>query len=338
MNWGIIGMGYMAKKFANSFSNLNHTKLIAISSKSLFKLKKYGDKFRISKHRRFNDYEKILLCDEIDNIYISTINNSHFEIINKAIKYKKNILCEKPMVTNYEEAKEIVNKLRKNNVFFMESIPYILHPLTNFLLKVIKEKTIGDLVEIKSTFGNNKSTKNNQRLFDKNLGGGAILDLGCYPITFSNLIANLENSENELPKITKAHGNISKNKVDTEASIKLSYENGLESNISVSIINNMENKTILVGKKGEILINNLWSPELKSFLEVDLKSRYYKLFVQSKYSLIENQINYVNQLINNNKFEASSKKMNWSNSLDNAYILEQWKQNLIKRNENQQKL
>ena len=81
--------GLYGKKFANSFSNLNNTKLIAIASKSLFKLKKYGDKYRISKNYRFNDYDKILLCDEIDNIYISTINNSHFEIINKAIKLKK---------------------------------------------------------------------------------------------------------------------------------------------------------------------------------------------------------------------------------------------------------
>ncbi len=334
MNWGIIGMGYMAKKFANSFSNLNNTKLIAIASKSLFKLKKYGDKFRISKNYRFNDYKKILLCDEIDNIYISTINNSHFDIINEAIKYKKNILCEKPMVTNYEEATEIINKLRKNNVFFMESIPYILHPLTDFLIKLIKEKTVGDLTEIISTFGNDKSNKNNHRLFDRNLGGGAILDLGCYPITFCNLIANLENNKNKIPKITDANGKISNNKVDTEASIKLCYENGLKSNISVSITNNMENKTILVGNKGEIIINNLWSPDLKSYVEVNLKNRYYKLFVQSKYSLIENQINDVNQLIHNNKLEASSKKMNWANSLNNAYILEEWKQNLIKRNEN----
>ena len=179
-----------------------------------------------------------------------------------------------------------------------------------------------------------KVKKKIHRLFDENLGGGAILDLGCYPITFSNLIANLQNNENQIPKITEANGKISKNKVDTEASIKLSYENGLKSNISVSIINNMENKTILIGKKGEIVINNLWSPELKSYVEINLKNRYYKLFVQSKFSLIENQINNVNQLVHNNKLEASSEKMSWSNSLDNAYILEKWKQNLIRRNEN----
>ncbi len=334
MNWGIIGMGYMAKKFANSFSSFNNTKLLAIASKSLFKLKKYGDKYSISKNYRFNDYDKILLCDEIDNIYISTINNSHFEIINKAIKSKKNILCEKPMVTNYKQASQIINKLRKNNVFFMESVPYILHPLTDFLIKLIKEKTVGDLIEIISTFGNDKSKKNNHRLFDKNLGGGAILDLGCYPITFSNLIASLENNENQMPKIYDANGIISNNEVDTEASIKLCYENGLKSNISVSIINNMENKTILVGNKGEIIINNLWSPGLKSHVEVNLKNRYYKLFVQSKYSLIENQINDVNRLINNNKLEAGSKKMNWVNSLNNAYILEKWKQILFMKNEN----
>ena len=334
MRWGIIGMGYMAKKFANSLSKLNNTSLKGISSKSNFKLKKYGERFNIENKYRFNDYEEILKCNEIDNIYISTINNTHYEIVNKAITYKKNILCEKPMTTSYKNTQKIINLLKRSGVFFMEALPYTLHPQTSLIIKIIKENRIGNLCKITSSFGNDKSDKNNEhRLFNKDLGGGAILDLGCYPISFSNLVANINYKKNKPPKILNTKG-IIVNKVDTEASITLKYENGLKSFIELSIKNNLENKTIIIGDKGKIIINNLWSPEEKSFIEIHENNRYYKLFVKSEYSLIENQINIINKLIINKKLQTNSEQISWANSLENAFVIDLWKENLEKTYEN----
>jgi predicted dehydrogenase len=118
MKWGIIGLGYMAKMFASSFANINNGELIAISSKSSLKLTKFGKKFNINSKYRFKSYDEILNCKEIENIYISTINNSHFDLILKSINANKNILCEKPITINSKDALIVYNELKKKKIIF----------------------------------------------------------------------------------------------------------------------------------------------------------------------------------------------------------------------------
>ena len=111
------------------------------------------------------------------------------------------------MTTSYKNTQKIINLLKKNEVFFMEALPYTVHPQTSFIIKIIKENRIGNIHKITSSFGNDKSDKNSEhRLFNKNLGGGAILDLGCYPISFSNLVANINYKIHKPPKILNAKG------------------------------------------------------------------------------------------------------------------------------------
>ena len=336
MKWGVIGLGYMAKMFASSFDNVNDSELLAISSKSSLKLSKFGKKFNIDKKYRFKNYEEILNCKEINNIYISTINNSHFDLVSRSIDANKNILCEKPITMNSKDALFIYDKLKKSNLFFMEALPYRAHPLMSFLIKTIKKKTIGKILNIKSTFGiKNKIKSNNHRLFNLKLGGGAILDLGCYPVSFSNMIANIDNQEkNQTPKLMNVSGNIFETGVDDLSYLTLEYENRIKAEIGVSITSTMENKAIINGTKGKITIENPWSPEQKSFIEISNDKRYYKLFVKSESSLLTNQINIVNKFITDGKIEGEYPCMSWNDSVDNAEILDKWKKLLIKKNEN----
>ena len=331
MKWGVIGLGYMAKMFATSFNNVKNSELLAISSKSSLKLAKFGKKFNIKKKYRFKNYEEILSCEEIDNIYISTINNTHFDLIIKCIEAKKNILCEKPITTNLKDALFIYEKLKKSKLFFMEALPYRAHPLINFLIKTLKEKTIGEIKDINSSFGFKKKIKNNShRLFNLELGGGAILDLGCYPVSFSNLIANInDKKKNLVPKIIDVSGTIYKTGVDDLSNATLEYDNEIKSKIGVSITQLMKNKTIINGTDGKITVENPWSPEKKSFIEISNDKRYYKLFVKSESSLLTNQINLVNKFITDGKIEGEYPCMSWKDSVNNALILNKWK-NLLK--------
>ena len=201
-------------------------------------------KFNIKNKYRFKTYEEILNCKEIDNIYISTINNTHFDLIIKSIEANKNILCEKPITLNSKDALFIYEKLKKSKSFFMEALPYRAHPLMSFLIKTIKEKTIGEILDIKYTFGFKKKIKNNNhRLFNKKLAGGAILDLGCYPVSFSNLIANINNQEkNLIPKIVNVSGTIFKTGVDDLSYLTLKYTMKLNQKIGVSDYSVMKTK------------------------------------------------------------------------------------------------
>ena len=135
INWGVIGLGYMAKMFASSISGVKNSRLLAISSNSSLKLLKFGKKFDIERKYRFGNYNEILNCKEINAIYISTINNSHYDLIEKCIKAKKNILCEKPITMNFKDTLSIFEKLKKTDLFFMEALPYRAHPITSFLIK-----------------------------------------------------------------------------------------------------------------------------------------------------------------------------------------------------------
>ena len=93
INWGIIGLGNMANKFASSINEVKNSKLLGIASTNFFRLKSFGEKYNIDKKYRYKNYDEILNCNEINAIYIATLNNTHPEIIIKAAEAKKNILC-----------------------------------------------------------------------------------------------------------------------------------------------------------------------------------------------------------------------------------------------------
>ena len=153
-------------------------------------------------------------------------------------------------------------------------------------------------------------------------------------MSFSNIIANINNKKNIHPKIVKVSGSIFKTGVDDLSYLTLEYGNKIISEIAVSITNVMENKTIINGTEGKITIENPWSPEKKSFIEISNDKRYYKLFVKSDSSLLANQINLVNKFITDGKIEGEYPCMSWKDSVDNAEILNEWKKLLIKKNEN----
>tara|TARA_B100000686_G_C16799146_1_gene984631 strand:- start:1950 stop:2939 length:990 start_codon:yes stop_codon:yes gene_type:complete len=326
MNWGIIGLGNMAKKFAISINQLENTALLGISSSSFFKRKKFGFKFNIKNKYQFKNDESIFNCDEIENIYIATTNNFHFDLIMKGINAKKNILCEKPLTINYKDSLTILEKLKKSKIFLMEAIAYRTHPQIEFVIKKIKENTIGQILKINSTFGFKVKKINKQnRLFNKQLGGGAILDVGCYPVSMSNLIANINNNDIQLPEISDVSGAFYETGVDESASATFKYQNGITSHIHVAINKNMENKTIIEGTEGKILIPNPWLPTKDSYIEINKNGKSYNLAIKSKFDLFTGQINNVNESIRKGRLEGKYPAMSWINSANNMLIIDKWK-------------
>lgn len=331
MNWGIIGLGNMAKKFALAIKELKESTLIGASSKSFFRLIKFGLRNNIKLKYLFNNYEKILNCEEIQNIYIGTLNNSHFKIIDSCIKAGKNILCEKPFVVNDEEAEIIKDKLKNSNIFFLEAIAYRSHPQTQNIKKLINDNQIGKVIRIKSRFGFDVGRpKINGRHFSKELGGGSILDLGCYPLTMSNFIANLNNTNNEsLPTIEEVSGKIFQTGVDLNAKAKLIYNKSISAEIFVSLEKNFDNSTEIFGTNGVMRIRSPWLPEKDSFIEIVKNGGSKKYYTNCKFSIFANQIKVFDILA-----KGSNLKDNHAMSIDNSVnymkILSKWKKQLLK--------
>ena len=334
MNWGIIGLGHMAKNFANSIQELENSKMTGVSSRSLLKLIKFGYRFKLNPKYLYKKYEKLLQSKHIDNIYIGTLNHTHFDLIKKCIDAKKNILCEKPLTINLEQALEIKKKLNSSNIFFLEGIAYRSHPQIDFIVKLINKDEIGKIIKIKSVFGFNSGKPNIKgRLFNKKLGGGSILDLGCYPVSMSNLIANLNNNNETLPKIKNIKGKIFETGVDTEAEANLEYENGIISEIKVSVLENLENVTIITGTKGIIKILDPWLPKKENIIELNKNGKIIKLSTSSSLNLFANQIQLFEKIVKNRKLENDFNTMSVENSINCMNVMMQWKDYLI-NNEN----
>ena len=120
IKWGILGLGNMANHFAKAVKVLDNAKLVGVASKSQIKLIKFSKDYDISKNYTFNNYKDLIESNSIDSIYISTLNNTHNDLILKCIKNNKNILCEKPMCVNVDDAKIIYEKLKHSSIFLMK--------------------------------------------------------------------------------------------------------------------------------------------------------------------------------------------------------------------------
>ena len=329
MKWGIIGLGHMAKNFANSINELEKSQLSGVSSRSLFKLIKFGYRFKIKPNNLLKNYKKLLSSDNIQNVYIGTLNHSHFEIIKEAINAGKNILCEKPVTINLEQVLEVREKLINSKVFFMEGIAYRSHPQINYIVKLIKQNAIGKIVKIKSCFGFNAGKPNKKgRLYNKDLGGGSILDLGCYPISISNLIANLNNEKENLPLISKVKGELYETGVDTDLYAELKYPNGILSEIQISITKNLENTTTIFGTDGVLNILDPWLPKKENIIKLKKSNKQKELNSSSNLSLFANQIDVFEKLVKNKSLQSNFHSMSVDNSVNCMNILMQLKKRI----------
>ncbi len=336
INWGIIGLGNIANKFASAFSNLKNSKLLSVASKNIQNIEKFQRKFNLDNNYCYNNYEEILTNKNIDIIYIALPNKFHFEWIMKCIDYNKNILTEKPATINIDEIKQINNKLNESKIFFAEGFMYRFHPQTSKLVDIIKQNEIGELQSMKSFFGKNIIEKKNifgfkrfkinkeSRLFREDLGGGSILDLGCYPASLSILIANLkskiQNYDINLKEINKTVG---PTKVDLEAFTKIEFINEFNSYIGSSFKKDLGKSTKILGSKGEILVPDSWHCENPKIVvngkEYFIENKFNNIFsyeIESiSNSLLNNQLNPEFPAIKRNETEVNMDILNkWINS------------------------
>ena len=290
INWGIIGFGRMGKTFADCFKNSNESfKLTAIASKSNSKIS-----FKDKNLNVFKNYDELILSPKIDAIYVATLNNTHKEIVVKGLNNNKKILCEKPLGMNVYEVDEIYKHIKEKKNIFFEAIAYRSHPQLVKLFEILKDEKIGKIKKIEANFGFKlRKINKDSRLFSKDLGGGSILDLGCYPISFFNLFA-INYSE---IKIIKSSYNLCETNVDINGEIHLKLNNEIDAIGKVSLSENLENICRLYCENAIITVPNPWLPPEKSFLEIETKQGYFKEFINTNKNIYEHQLYEVNSFL-----------------------------------------
>ena len=269
IRWGIIGFGRMGRQYVDCFKIKSDLfKLSGISSKTSSNIKELNF---------YNSYEDLIKVKEIDAIYISTLNNTHKDLVILANNYNKKILCEKPLGMNFSEVQELHYLLKKKENFFLEAIAYRAHPIIPAIFEILNDREIGQLKKIESNFGFKvRKIKKESRLFNKEAGGGAILDLGCYPLSFFNLF----DKKNDI-KLIRSNFELCETDVDIDGEIFLKIDDKIDAIGKVSLRENLENKCRIHCENAIITIPSPWLPANKTFIEIETKSRYFKKLISS---------------------------------------------------------
>jgi predicted dehydrogenase len=281
VNWGIIGFGNAANSFINAAKYIPNVNLYAISSVSNFKnllLKKKENNFL--NLNVFNNHLKLLNNKNIDAVYIALTNNLHYEWIIKSLNYKKHVLTEKPSCENSVDYKNCLNLAKQKKLILTEAIMYRHHPQTLKIIEIIKSGIIG---KVKKVFGKCgfdigkrflgfeiKKLNYNSRLLNKSLGGGAILDLGCYPLSMAILINRISNKYNIMPTIINTSKKIGKSKVDEISNITLLFSKKIYAYLEVAIRKKLNDQLLIQGSRGELKVPNPWLPSKNYILDLTL--------------------------------------------------------------------
>ena len=185
--WGIIGTGMIAHTFARGVAKSRTGRLVAVGSRTQKTANAFAQEF--APVRAHGSYEALLADPEVQAVYISTPHPSHAEWCIKAARAKKHILCEKPLTMNHAEAMVVIEAVREHGVFLMEAFMYRCHPVTARLAELVRTGAVGQVGVIQATFSFHGGYNPEGRLFKNELGGGGILDVGCYTTSISRLLA-----------------------------------------------------------------------------------------------------------------------------------------------------
>ncbi len=187
LNWGIITTGWIARKFATDLQQSQTGRLVAVGARSLADAEKFAADFGDA--RAHGSYEALLADPEVEAVYIGTPHPWHMEWAVKAAEAGKHILCEKPLTLRRADTERVIAAAKKHNVLLMEAFMYRLHPQTRKIVALVRSGAIGELRLIRASFNVLMDFNPEHRMFKKALGGGTILDLGCYPVSFSRHLA-----------------------------------------------------------------------------------------------------------------------------------------------------
>ena len=193
INWGILGTGAIAKAFADALQDTEGN-LIAVASNSLSRAEEFSSSYGCNPVEGYNN---LISLQNVDAIYVATPHPSHFYLTSECLKNHKAVLCEKPMTINATETMALIDLSRKNNTLLMEAFMYKLHPQTKKVAEIVKEK-LNSPLNIKAEFCFSVDVPKTHRLVNKALGGGSILDIGCYPVSMARHITGVLNNKNFL--------------------------------------------------------------------------------------------------------------------------------------------
>lgn len=250
IKWGVIGTGWIADKFANAITCIDNTSIAAVGSRTKERAEGFAKSFNIPK--AYGSYEEVVNDPDVDMVYIATTHPAHKEDAIMALNAGKHVLCEKPFTVNSRETEEVIKLSREKKLFLMEAMWTRFLPAIVKVREWIKSGAIGEILMFKGDFGFRKMYEPEGRFLNANLAGGALLDVGIYPVSFSSMLYGAQPSEIQ----SMAH--IGATNVDEQFAALLGYGSGSMAVITAAVRAEIGNDAQIIGTEGKIIIPHCW--------------------------------------------------------------------------------
>lgn len=249
LRWGILGTGNIAAKFASDLALSECGELVAIGSRSADRARTFAE--RTSAPRLYANHADLLSAPDIDAVYIAVPHSAHRDVALEAIESGKAVLVEKPFTLNRSQADELVSLARSRGVFLMEAMWTRFLPHMARLRALLSDGRLGDIRLVTAEHGIWFNHNPSHRMFDPHLGGGALLDLGVYPVSFASMVLGE-------PSSVTACGQFGDTGVDAQTSAVLHYEQGRQVVATSTMQAWLPNRATIAGTDARIDIDGMW--------------------------------------------------------------------------------
>ncbi len=261
IRWGIISTGNIADRFAGALGSLSGAALVAVASRNLETAIKFADKHKIPK--AYATYQELADDPDIDVVYVATPHTFHLENSVMCMRKGKSILCEKSLTINAKEAREMVRVAREENVFLMEAMIPRHVPLIKKVLKWIKDGKIGEVRMVKASRCANGNFPPGARQLNPQLGGGSLLDVGVYVISFASMIFQ------KAPIESFGVSHIGELGSDEQGVAILKYDKGEIADLSFALRTDAVDEAYILGTKGHIKVHEVFAVPAKASLFIN---------------------------------------------------------------------
>jgi dihydrodiol dehydrogenase / D-xylose 1-dehydrogenase (NADP) len=246
---GILGTGRIARQFAQGLTVLPDAELVAVGSRAQGTADAFGKELGVP--HRHASYRALAEDPDVDVVYVATPHSLHRENCILCLEAGKAVLCEKPLTINAAEAEEVITLARDKRLFLMEAMWTRFFPAIEKTRQLLADGAIGEVRMISAGFGFRAPFDPQQRLFNPALGGGALLDVGIYPISLSSMVLGPPSRA-----VSLAH--LGQTGVDEQAAIVLGYDQGQLAVLNTAVRTKTPQEAFILGTEGQIRIHTPW--------------------------------------------------------------------------------
>ncbi|HMG30583.1 MAG TPA: Gfo/Idh/MocA family oxidoreductase [Jiangellaceae bacterium] len=243
IRWGIVATGRIAHTLAGELRLVEDAQIVAVSSRARERAVRFADEFEVE--RAYGSVDDLLADGDVDVVYVATPHAQHAEIVDRALDARKAVLCEKAFTTSLADAERLAQKARDLGVFCMEAMWMRFVPLIVKARRIVASGGIGEVRSIGADLGFRAEQGSDHRLWNPVLGGGALLDVGIYPVSFAQMLLGS-------PDTVAVHGSLSADGVDAEAGLLLGWDGGAHALIDTSLVAYLAGAASVVGTHGRL--------------------------------------------------------------------------------------